>query len=102
FDQAFVGTRPGGPDFTNALTAEEALGEQLFVGVGRCSQCHATNAQVSDDIHTTGLDAASADTGAGGARFKAPSLRNIGVRAAYMHDRRFATLAQVREHAATG
>jgi cytochrome c peroxidase len=102
FDQAFVGQRPGGPDFGAAFTSEEALGQQLFVGVGRCAQCHATNAQVSDDIHNTGLDAASADSGAGGARFKAPSLRNIGVRAPYMHDGRFATLEQVVEHYDTG
>ena len=98
FDQAFAGMGPGGPNFGGALTPDEALGQQLFVGVGRCAQCHATNAQVSDDVHNTGLDAVSADTGAGGARFKAPSLRNIGVRAPYMHDGRFTTLAQVIEH----
>jgi len=102
FDQAFVGIRPGGPDFANVLTAEEAQGQQLFVGVARCAQCHATNAQVSDDIHNNGLDAVSADTGAGGARFKAPSLRNIGVRAPYMHDGRFATLMEVVEHYDSG
>ena len=102
FDQAFVGMGVGGPNFVGALTPDEALGQQLFVGAGRCAQCHATNAQVSDDIHNTGLDAFSADTGAGGARFKAPSLRNIGVRAPYMHDGRFATLAQVVEHYDTG
>ncbi len=98
FDQAFAGVGPGGPNFGGALAPDEALGQQLFVGVGRCAQCHATNAQVSDDVHNTGLDAVSADTGAGGARFKAPSLRNIGVRAPYMHDGRFTTLAQVIEH----
>jgi cytochrome c peroxidase len=102
FDQAFVGMVPGGPNFGGALAPDEALGQQLFVGVGRCAQCHATNAQVSDDVHNTGLDAISADTGAGGARFKAPSLRNIGVRAPYMHDGRFGTLAQVVEHYDSG
>ena len=102
FDQAFVGMGPGGPNFGGALTPDEALGQQVFVGVGRCAQCHATNAQVSDDVHNNGLDAISTDTGAGGARFKAPSLRNIGVRAPYMHDGRFGTLAQVVEHYNSG
>ena len=57
---------------------------------------------VSDNIHNNGLDAVSADTGAGGGRFKAPSLRNIAVRAPYMHDGRFTTLNQVVEHYDTG
>ena len=102
FDQAFTGLRPGGPDFTGVLTPDEALGQELFVGAGRCAQCHATNAQVSDDVHNNGLDAVIADTGAGGGRFKAPSLRNVGVRAPYMHDGRFTTLAQVVEHYNSG
>jgi len=102
FDQAFTGIGPGGPNFAGVLSPDEALGQQLFVGVARCAQCHTTNAQVSDDIHNTGLDALASDTGAGGARFKAPSLRNIGVRAPYMHDGRFTTLAQVVEHYNSG
>lgn len=39
---------------------------------------------------------------AGGGRFNAPSLRNIGVRAPYTHDDRFTTLAQVIEHYDSG
>lgn len=38
------------------------------------------------------------DAGAGGGRFKSPSLRNIAIRAPYMHDGRFATLEEVVEH----
>jgi cytochrome c peroxidase len=102
FDLAFVAPGLGGPNFSGTLTPDEQLGQSLFVGAARCAQCHATNAQVSDDIHNNGLDAVATDTGAGGARFKAPSLRNIGVRAPYMHDGRFTTLAQVVEHYDTG
>ena len=99
FDLAFAGQLgPGGPNFAAVFTDQEALGEQLFTGRAGCARCHSTNAQVSDDIHNNGLDAAPTDDGAGGGRFKAPSLRNIAVRAPYMHDGRFTTLAQVIAH----
>src|SRR5205085_8293281 len=51
--------------------------------------------QVSDAPHNVGLDRVPADTGAGRGAFKAPSLRNVAARPPYMHDGRFATLAQV-------
>jgi cytochrome c peroxidase len=35
-------------------------------------------------------------------RFKSPSLRNVGLRPPYMHDGRFATLAEVVEHYNSG
>ena len=35
-------------------------------------------------------------------KFRAPSLRNIAVRSPFMHDGRFATLAQVIEHYSSG
>jgi cytochrome c peroxidase len=89
------------PDFS-AFTSDEILGMQLFMAVPGspvptvgCDRCHTTAAQVSDNIHNNGLDAVSVDTGAGGGRFKAPSLRNVGTRAAFMHDGRFTTLRQV-------
>ena len=37
------------------------------------------------------------DEGAGGGRIKAPSLRSVGLTGPYMHDGRFATLAEVVE-----
>ena len=52
---------------------------------------------MSDDIHNNGLDAVSADSGAGRGAFKAPSLRNVAVRPRFMHDGRFTSLAQVVE-----
>ena len=94
FDRAFVGQGP--PNFAGVFTAQEQQGEALFRTAG-CVRCHATNAQLSDDIHNTGLDATITDVGAGNGRFKAPSLRNVALRAPYMHDGRFTSLAQVVE-----
>ncbi len=95
FDQAFSG--PGAPNFTAVFTANEVAGQALFTGAAGCVRCHGTNALISDNIHNTGLDATVTDVGAGNGRFKSPSLRNIAVRAPYMHDGRFATLEQVVE-----
>ena len=94
FDRAFTG--PGPANFGGVFTTQEQQGEAVFRTAG-CARCHATNAQVSDDIHNTGLDATITDVGAGGGRFKAPSLRNVAVRAPFTHDGRFTTLAQVVE-----
>ena len=84
-----------------ALTPEEREGLRLFTGVAGCARCHVPNALAADAARNTGLDAdgaAGADSGAGRGRFKAPSLRNVAVRAPYMHDGRFATLEQVVAH----
>jgi len=84
------------------LNAMESQGQQLFNGAGRCSQCHTTNAQVSDSVHNIGLDATVIDAGAGDGKFKAPSLRNVAVRGRFMHDGRFQSLAQVIQFYSTG
>lgn len=84
----------GAPGFGGVLTAQEIEGESLFRSTG-CAACHATVAQVSDSIHNIGLDAVSADTGAGRGAIKAPSLRNAAVRPRFMHDGRFTSLDQV-------
>ena len=81
-----------------ALTAQEREGLRLFNGQAGCARCHVGNALASDGARNTGLDAAITDSGAGRGRFKVPSLRNVAVRAPYMHDGRFTTLAQVVEH----
>jgi cytochrome c peroxidase len=98
FDSTFINQGPGpappGPNLAR-LTTQEVEGFNLYNGVGRCAQCHATNAHVSDAIHNTGLDSVTTDGGAGGGRFKAPSLRNAGVRGRFMHDGRFTSLEQV-------
>lgn len=94
FDSLFVG---GGPPDFSLLTAQEQEGRDLFIGTAGCGACHHTNTQVSDAARNIGLDAARTDEGAGGGRFKAPSLRNVAVRSPYMHDGRFATLREVLE-----
>ncbi|HEX4416140.1 MAG TPA: cytochrome c peroxidase [Lacipirellulaceae bacterium] len=84
------------------LTTDEAAGRAIFTGQGKCSTCHTTNADSMDRIHNTGLDAVSADVGAGNGQFKSPSLRNVAVRGHYMHDGRFSTLEQVVNFYNTG
>ncbi|MFN8885724.1 cytochrome-c peroxidase [Gemmatimonas sp.] len=93
FDRA-VGAN-GGPNGADLLTAQELLGQQLYIGRAGCARCHGTTAHISDAVHNTGLDATITDAGAGNGRFKAPSLRNVEVRPPYMHDGRFQTLEQV-------
>src|SRR5689334_11709459 len=77
------------------LSPAGRAGEALFSGAARCSSCHTTNAQIGDQAMNIGLDANPLDQGAGGGRFKTPSLRNVAVRGHYMHDGRFSSLEQV-------
>jgi len=93
FDRAFAGQGP--PNFAAVFTPQELAGQALFNGTAGCARCHGTNAHIGDGLHNTGLDATITDVGAGGGRFKTPSLRNIAVRAPYMHDGRLATLDAV-------
>ena len=95
FDQAFTnGEAPG----FGVLSAVERQGMQVFNGVGGCARCHNTNGHIAPAVFNNGLDAVITDAGAGGGRFKAPSLRNIELTSPYMHDGRFATLEEVVEH----
>ena len=103
YDAARAAGPPGSPPFAARLTETERLGHRLFVAVpgdgvraGGCSRCHVTDAQISLSPRNIGLDpTGTGDQGAGDGRFKAPSLRNVAVRAPYMHDGRFATLRDV-------
>jgi cytochrome c peroxidase len=99
-DRAFAA--PGPPDFAGTFTAQELEGFQLFVGQAGCSRCHITDAQVGANVMNNGLDATLTDPGAGQGRFKAPSLRNVGLRRFFMHDGRFTSLAQVVAHYDSG
>jgi cytochrome c peroxidase len=98
---------PNGPDANldvdiPTFTAQENRGRHLFMaapaagGVG-CASCHQppTFALIPQAL-SNGLDAGETTV------FKAPSLKNIGVTGPYMHDGRFATLAQVVEHYNSG
>ncbi|MBL0937271.1 MAG: c-type cytochrome [Gemmatimonadaceae bacterium] len=91
-DRAFDGN--GTPDFTR-LPVDVQQGQALFTGRAGCARCHSTVLQIGDQARNTGLDATITDVGAGNGTFKAPSLRNVAVRAPYMHDGRFLTLEAV-------
>jgi cytochrome c peroxidase len=91
------------------FTATENLGKSLFIQ--HCSSCHGANMSIAPvNVANNGLDAASADPGFGGVtgkpedigKFKVPFLRNVALSAPYMHDGRFATLAEVIEHYNSG
>ena len=94
FDSLIVGA--------TTLTPAENAGFQLF-GRLPCAGCHG-GALMSDNIyHYDGVRPASDDSGravvthdpADLGAFKTPSLRNVALRSAFMHDGRFSTLAQV-------
>ena len=106
------------PNFTD----QENEGKRLFMtngGVRRtpCTVCHQSEAFVTPGrprdrneftgASNNGLDLRSNDdlgvaettnNGRDTGKFKSPSLRNVAVRAPYMHDGRFATLEAVIDH----
>ncbi len=112
YDQAFKVAPGNPPNFAAVFTPQELQGLQLFGppggppgGIGRtlnCNQCHGTAAQIAANTENNGLDATVTDVGAGGGRFKVPSLRNVAARAPFMHDGRFANLDAVIEHYNSG
>ncbi len=112
FDAALAAGPVGSPAFEAGFTQQEYLGLQLFMPVNGspvenlgCAACHGTLAHISDDVHNIGLDDPAdpdADPGNGLGEFKAPSLRNAGVRTHFMHDGRFISLAEVIEHYNSG
>ena len=94
-----------------SFSEEENVGRQLFFsGRTGCSSCHGGDAFIAPGARNNGLDLATTDAGVGGVtgqardngRFKVPSLRNVALRAPYMHDGRFATLEEVVEHYNSG
>ncbi len=86
------------------LTAAEARGQQLF-GQNDCATCHGGPLFTDNQFHNTGIRPAAEDQGqfvvTGNqndlAKFRTPSLRNVELRAPYMHNGRFATLEEVVE-----
>ncbi len=77
------------------FTPQENRGRHLFMagadrGGAGCSACHLPPTfALSADARSNGLDAGETRL------FKAPSLRNVALAGPYMHDGRFATLAEV-------
>lgn len=109
YDRARGAGTPGSSAFAAALPALSRLGYQLFVAVpgqgvraAGCARCHVSDAQISLSPRNIGLPGfdpdGGGDQGAVDGQFKAPSLRNVAVRAPYMHDGRFATLQEVIDH----
>ena len=62
-------------------------------GGAGCAACHLPPTfALAANARSNGLDAGETRL------FKAPSLRNVGLTGPYMHDGRFATLAEVVDH----
>lgn len=86
------------PDFT----PQENRGRHLFMtDVGKrgagCASCHLPPTfALAADARSNGLDAGETRL------FKAPALRSVGLTGPYMHDGRFATLAEVVDFYASG
>lgn len=93
------------------FTAQENQGKALFFGPNTgCAACHGTELFIAPGPRNNGLDLLGGDPGLGGLNgnpqqeglFKVPSLRNVGLRAPYMHDGRFSNLEEVVEHYNSG
>ncbi|KIG12896.1 putative cytochrome-c peroxidase [Enhygromyxa salina] len=110
------------------FTPQQNRGKDLFFGQGRCGGCHMPGSPltppppggqpppldnlalwfVGEPVNNGLIDAS--DDGVGGTtglaaddgKFKSPSLRNVALTGPYMHDGRFATLAEVVEHYNSG
>jgi hypothetical protein len=86
------------------LTPEEMRGNLLF-NTASCSQCHAGTLFSDDMYHNIGVRPPTDDTGrfqvtqdpANRGQFRNPGLRNVELRAPYMHNGRFQTLEDVVE-----
>jgi cytochrome c peroxidase len=86
------------------LTAEENRGRNVF-NQAQCNVCHAGNLLTDNTFRNIGLRPAAEDTGrfqvTGNqgdlGEFRVPSLRNVELRAPYMHNGRLATLEDVVE-----
>jgi cytochrome c peroxidase len=87
---------------TSALRPQEAAGMQLFGQLG-CAGCHAGSLTSDNQFHYIGVRPAAEDPGRQvvtlapqdlGA-FRTPSLRNVELRSAFMHNGRFTSLEEV-------
>lgn len=92
-----------------AVSDEAKSGFALFIGKARCVACHTGWSFTDHEFHDIGLDtddigrAAVDDDRAGSMHaFKTPTLRNIFLRAPYMHNGEYPTLEAVLEHYDSG
>ena len=96
--------------FASFSPLEEDGRELFFSGEFSCNHCHSTYNFYERQALNNGLDSVYSDSGrvvitgdlSDLGKFRTPSLRNIAVTAPYMHDGRFATLAEVIEHYNSG
>ena len=87
-----------------SLTAQETRGSDIFVQVN-CSFCHGGPLLSDQNFHNVGVRPQAEDIGRAAVtgsnndrgRFKTPNLRNVELRAPYMHNGQFATLEEVVE-----
>jgi cytochrome c peroxidase len=106
------------------LNTTETLGESVFFGKARCSQCHHIESNsnfpgdtiniggygFTNESHNIGLNTSYVDNGIGelthstdlNGMFMIPALLNVEYTAPYMHDGRFKTLEEVVEHYNSG
>lgn len=88
----------GGFAFTDHVVfKDEAFPQALFHNTG----LYNVDGRGGFPTPNTGVESVSLDPADMG-RFKAPTLRNIGVSAPYMHDGSIATLSEVLDHYAAG
>lgn len=92
-----------------AISSEAQKGFELFVGKAQCAECHAGWNFTDLEFHDIGLPGTDpgrlAIDGANpmnGQAFKTPGLRNIALRAPYMHDGSLHDLTAVLNHYAKG
>jgi len=84
------------------FTAQEDRGRQLFIagpnnGGAGCGACHQPPTfALAANSRSNGLDAGETKI------FKSPSLKNVALSKAFMHDGRFASLEEVVEHYNSG
>lgn len=92
-----------------AISASAVRGFELFVGDAQCVACHSGWNFSDNSFHDIGLP--SEDIGLAQLEpddelarhaFKTPGLRNISLRAPFMHDGSLRTMRDVVEHYATG
>src|SRR5262245_26884248 len=89
---------------TNALTARQQEGLDLFTGQARCNRCHGgaefTNASVNvggngRSFAFIGVEPLAEDPGNAAGEFKVPTLRNVELTGPYFHSGKYLTLRQV-------
>lgn len=93
----------------DAISEEAKRGFQLFLGRAGCAECHSSWMFTDNSMHDIGLIGQDRGQGAlpgqppeANYHFKTPGLRNIAIRAPYMHDGSIPDLRGVIRHYANG